>query len=54
MYNKKDSIAYKERESYVHRDGRRVERYVGNLGLFGSLDKHTIVYEGALLIYQFP
>ena len=37
MDNKKDHIAFKERESYVHRDGRRVERYVGNLGLFGSL-----------------
>ena len=36
MYNKKDYIAFKERESYVYRDGRRVEWYVGNLGLFGS------------------
>ena len=36
MYNKKDHIAFKERESYVHRDGRRVERYVGKLGLFSS------------------
>ena len=36
MYIKKDYIAYKERQSYVHRDGRRVEWYFRNLGLFGS------------------